>query len=88
MKVFNGAKFLESRGCEIELSNGKQYIVKDLSDASMDYISKIGEGSNMADVRNAVASALGTDLEGLEGVGVVELQGALGFLSESLFDQN
>jgi len=88
MKVFNGAKFLETRGCEIELSNGNKFIVKDLSDASMDYISKIGEGSSMGDVRAAVASALGAELDQLTDIGVVELQGALGFLSSSLFDQS
>jgi hypothetical protein len=88
MKVFNGAEFLESHACEISLSNGNTYVVKDLSDSAMDHISKIGEGSSMNDVRNVVAEALGTELKGLEKVGVVELQGALGFLSESLFNQS
>ena len=53
----------------------------------MDQITKIGEDTTMQTVREAVAKALGTDIEALVGIGVVELQGALAFLSESLFAQ-
>jgi len=87
MKVFNRAEFLSSKCCEICLSNGSKFMVKDLSDAAMDHISKIDETSDMNQVRNAVALALGTDVDKIKDIGVVELQGALGFLSESLFAQ-
>jgi len=88
MKVFNGADFLKSKTCTIDLSNGEHFVVKDLSDEAMDEITKINDSeSTMASIRCTIAKAFKTDIKKLKGVGVVELQGALGFLSESLFDQ-
>ena len=87
MNVFNGAEFLKSKACNIDLSNGNKFIVKDLSDAAMDQITKIDENATMKDVRSAVATALDSNIDQLVGIGVVELQGALAFLSESLFAQ-
>jgi len=87
MKVFDGNQFLKSRECTINLSNGSQYIVKDLTDSAMDAITKIDETTTMEGVRDVVAKAFGTTSDALKGIGVVELQGSLDFLSKSLFDQ-
>lgn len=86
MKVFNGEEFLASRGCEINLSNGMKYIVKDLSDSTLEALTSISEDTPFNEVRNVVIQALQAKVEDIEDVGMVELQGALSFLSESLFN--
>lgn len=86
MKVFNGQEFLASRECTLTLSDGSSYTVKDLSDDALTNMTKLDETASMSDVRTVMASALNTDVENLKSIGVVELQGAMGFLSESLFD--
>lgn len=85
MKVFDGAEFLASRGCEIKLSNGTKYIVKDLSDEVLEDLTSITEETPFNKVREIVRQALDATPEQIENVGMVELQGALSFLSESLF---
>ncbi len=87
MKVFNGNEFLKSRECTIKLSDGTQHVVKDLSDTAMDALGKLDESTSMANIRTVVAETLRTDVESLKDIGVVELQGALNFLSQSLFVQ-
>ena len=87
MKVFDGNKFLASRECSINFSNGSTYVVKDLSDTALTAMSKIDETTAMTDIRKIVGQALATDVAELKDIGIVELQGALAFLSESLFAQ-
>ena len=85
MKVFDGKDFLSSRSCEINLSNGQQYVVKDLSDSTLEALTKMTEETPFAEVRDVARSAIGATVEEIKEVGILELQGALNFLSESLF---
>lgn len=85
MKVFNGKDFLASKGCEINLSNGQKYVIKDLSDDALEALTTLSEESSFSEVRSIVTKALQAKAEDIKDVGIIELQGALNFLSESLF---
>ncbi len=85
MKVFDGNEFLASKGCEIKLSNGQKYVVKDLSDDALEALTTLSEETSFSEVRHIVTKALGAKAEDIQDVGIIELQGALNFLSESLF---
>jgi len=84
MKIFDGKQFLASKTCQINLSNGRTYVVKDLSDDVLQAITEITEQTPIADIRKVIAKAIGAKSEDITDVGMIELQGVLAFLSESL----
>lgn len=85
MKVFDGSEFLSSRSCEINLSNGQKYVVKDLSDTTLEALVNMTEETPFVKVREVARDAIGATADEIKDVGILELQGALNFLSESLF---
>lgn len=85
MKVFDGKKFLESRQVKIALSNGAVATVQEIEQKYLDAFSKIGEEAEFKDVKELAAKIMALPIEKLDGIGIVELRGAIDFLFESLF---
>jgi hypothetical protein len=86
-KVFDGGKFLESHSCTVKLSNGLSVTVSELSDKTLELLDKLGdENSSVKDIRVTLAEALNVEPQALEKVQIVEMRGALDFLSKSLFE--
>jgi hypothetical protein len=87
MKAFNGGKFLEEKSASITFSNGKTAVVCEIKDETMTLMDTLGkdERTGALPIREVVASMCGFTVEDLASIGLVELKGALDFLSESLF---
>jgi len=86
-KVFNGKEFMAQKSCTINLSNGVVATVSEVSDKTMKAMDELGknEDSGINEIRTVVALMLGKKPEDLSDIGIVELRGAMDFLSESLF---
>lgn len=85
--VFNGKDFLATKAAEIEFSNGLKVTVCEVNDEQMEMLSALGseEAPTSDSVRKAVAALVGTEAEALKNVGLIELRGAMDFLTERLF---
>lgn len=88
MKVFNGKEFLEQKAAQLDLSNGLTVTVTDIDDAVMDKLSEFESNSNVkvSELKTIFAQICGCDVKELSNVGIVELRGALDFLTGSLFN--
>ena len=84
MQVFDGKKFLEEKGCEFVLSNGKTYEVHEVRPEQLDEVTKMPDDPDSKAIVRAVASMLDVPPEELDGIGIVELKGVMDFLSENL----
>lgn len=85
MKVFNGKKFLESRQVTLELSNGTVAKVAEIDQKHLEEFGKLGDESEFKDVKRLAAKIMSLPVEKLEGIGIVEMRGAIDFLFENLF---
>jgi hypothetical protein len=85
MKVFNGSKLLEDKGVSITFSNGKTAVVTEISDETLELINNLTDKSGAAPMRSIVESMCKFEEGALAAIGLVELKGAMDFLSESLF---
>ena len=84
MEVFNGAKFLESKGCKFELTNGKAFEVREVRPEQLDKIMKMPDEPDANSMKVAVAGVLDCEVSELDEIGIVELKGVMDFLSENL----
>jgi len=85
MKVFNGGEFLKEKAVEIVFSNGKSAKVSELTDETLALMETLGDKKGTEPIREVIASVCKLPVEELKDLGLVELKGALDFLSESLF---
>ena len=84
MQVFNGKDFLDSKGCQFDLSNGQTYVVKEIRPEQLDEVMKMPDEPDSKAMTAAIASILDCPPEELKDIGVVELKGVMDFLSENL----
>ena len=86
-KVFDGKSFLAQRETTVTFSNGVTGTVSELNDGAMKALDALGkdEDTSVVKIREVVAKIVGCPSEKLDDVGVVELRGAMDFLSENLF---
>ena len=85
-KVFDGKSFLAQRETVINFSNGVVGNVSELSDGAMKALDTLNEEDTGVDkIREVVATIVGVEAGKLKDIGVVELRGAMDFLSENLF---
>lgn len=86
MKEFNGLDFLKSKAVKLTLSNNLSVEVSEISDFAMDKLSKLEEeNAGVGEIKAAFAEICNISVEQLKTIGIVELRGALDFLTESLF---
>jgi len=83
MSTFKGSEFLKSKTVNVELSNGKQFAVNEISQEAMDKLQKMEEGG--ASMAAQLALICNVDEEVFAGLGIVELRGVFDFLFENLF---
>jgi hypothetical protein len=86
-KVFNGPDFLAKQTVSLTLSNGVTAKISELSDGTMKAMETLGknEDAGIQEIRAIVATICNKKVEELKEVGIVELRGAMDFLSENLF---
>jgi len=87
-KVFDGSKFLNDRAVEIQLSNGKTFTVKEVMPETMEEVARMekSESENEGSPAKVLATICKVPVSEFDGVGIVEMKGAIDFLLESLFD--
>lgn len=89
MKVFNGNKFLDAHQVTLELSNGYKAVVREIPADVMDALSKTEKESTESQskqLREMMAQICGGESEDFDGLGIIEMRGAIDFLFENLFD--
>lgn len=87
MKMFDGGKFLQEHACQVKFSNGLVAEVTEVQPVVLEEMQKLGDESKAEDTYMVAAKVLGCERKSLDGVGMVELRGALDFLFGSLFPQ-
>ena len=87
MEVFDGGKFLESKATKLVFSNGTEVTVTDITDVQMKKMDELGKDENPSteSVREVAAAMMNIDVTQISTVGIVELRGAMDFLTERLF---
>lgn len=85
MRAFNGKDFLSEKAASITFSNGKTAVVSELSDETLALMDTLGDKKGTEPIREVIASMCKFEVAELSSIGLVELKGALDFLSESLF---
>lgn len=85
MKAFNGNDFLATKSASVTFSNGKTVVVREISDETLTLMDTLGDKKGTEPIREVIASMCKFKVEELQDIGLVELKGALDFLSESLF---
>ena len=88
-RVFDGGKFLSDRAVEIKLSNGKSFEVKEVMPETMEAVAQMEMQEAAGESQGSPAKVLSTicnvPQEEFNGVGMVEMKGAIDFLLENLF---
>ena len=85
MNTFNGNKFLDDHACTIQLSNGKEYVVRELPNGVMKEIDDLPDDASDTQLTVVFARFLGADdPSDVADIGVVETKGAINFLAENL----
>lgn len=84
MKVFNGTEFLDAKSVQVKLTNGKEFVVREIPIESMDELSKLTDESSSSIVRDTIAKACSVPKTHFAGIGIVELRGVIDFLLENL----
>jgi len=87
-KVFKGNSFLDDRAVKLELSNGAVKTVREVMPEVMVEISKMEESTEQDSdtMKNILGKICDCDGSEFDGIGMVEIKGAVDFLLESLFD--
>lgn len=86
-EMFDGAGFLAEKECKLKFSNGLEVVLVDIMDEGMEKLSALEkiESPTVSDIRSALAAMVNKEAGDFDGIGLRELNGAIGFLSERLF---
>lgn len=86
--VFNGNDFLKESEVELTFSNGLYIVINDIQDEGMAKLTGLEkiESPTLDDIRSALGGLTGKEAKDFAGVGIRELNKAIGFLSTHMFE--